>query len=673
MKIDKRKCRKFADPGLKMDLNNGLLHAGEIKHIIKTAVKNIGGQRILILYVCSREKAASGDFCPVWTVFQGRKDYATLARREDGSTQWRSAAFHNLGNDYNFEKYCAFYTLGDEERVRKFCGKEGKSGTDSLFCLQTGIMRERRNEKQLQKETAIIKKMKTVPPCPRDLKTVIKREAMPSYVFYTYHKGKKPMEGYCTACDRTVQVTGARHNGKGTCPGCRAAVIFKSRGKRGYISDRGTLQLFQRISGNEIVLRFFKAYYTYYMNESSDKHIFESARIFIRWDGEGKIAEDWYYCSHESRDILTPWKCGDRPAGFRWQYNFLADSKGFLYSRKLEAVLKDTPWQYSQLKAYCLAAGEPVCAITYLRQYRRYPVLEYLVKLRLDRLARGIASGHGYGYGYGTDKAVNYEGKNLKEVLGLDRSFLPLLQRINPGEGQMRIIKGLLNAGMEPDEELLCWCGENNVSGLENLTVPLQYMTPHKLMRYADGQFAALRRKNFSDGGYYSMEYLLGDYRDYLCMSDALGYDMKNSFVVFPANLKTAHDKVNDLSDKEQALAYDRQIQKMSDELESKYRFSRFGFVMVPPRSAKEIVEEGHALHHCVGGYVKDIVRRETTILFVREEKEPEKPLCTVEVKNGKVVQARVYKNGAPSPKIRKFLDVWEEKVLRAPILAKAA
>lgn len=60
--------------------------------------------------------------------------------------------------------------------------------------------------------------------------------------------------------------------------------------------------------------------------------------------------------------------------------------------------------------------------------------------------------------------------KNLKKVLGLDRSFFPLLQRINPGEGKMRIIKGLLNAGMEPDEELLCWCGENNVSSIENLT-----------------------------------------------------------------------------------------------------------------------------------------------------------------------------------------------------------
>ncbi len=670
MKIDKRKCRKYAEAGLKMNRNCGMLHAEGIKHIIRTAVKNIGGHRILVMYVYPREKAASGDFTPIWTVFQGKKDYTTLAHREDGSTFWRSASFYNLGSDYGFVSHCAFYTFRDEERVTRFCGKEGIKGLCSLHIFQTDIMEMRWRKKQRRKESAIVKKMKAVPSLPRDLKTVIRQEVMPHYVFYSYHKGKKPMEGYCTACRKVVQVTGARHNRKGACPTCGATVTFKSRGKRGYISDRGTLQLFQRISENEIVLRFFKSYYRYYRNETAEEYVFESARIFFHWDGERKTGEEWYYNSRESSDILTPWKLGDRPAGFPWQYNFEAASSGFLYRKNLDAVLKGTPWQYSQLKEYCLAVGEPVCAVSYLRKYQSYPVLEYLIKLRLYRLAKELVS---MGYGYRMEKAINMKGKNLREVLGLDKRFLPLLQRVNPGEGQIVIIKGLINAGMEPDEELLCWCGENRVGSLGSLTVSLRYMTPHKLMRYADGQFAALQKKSFTDSGYYSMEYLMADYRDYLIMCDALEYDMKNSFVLFPANLKAAHDKVNDLSDKEQAYAYDVQIQKMSKELDRRYRFSKLGFMMVPPRSAKEIVEEGHVLHHCVGGYVKDIVRRETTILFVRDKKEPEKPLCTVEVRNGKLFQARAYKNSTPPSGVRRFLDVWEKKVLYAPVVAEAA
>ena len=34
--LDKKECRKFADPGLKLDLNNGLIHARQVKYIVRT-------------------------------------------------------------------------------------------------------------------------------------------------------------------------------------------------------------------------------------------------------------------------------------------------------------------------------------------------------------------------------------------------------------------------------------------------------------------------------------------------------------------------------------------------------------------------------------------------------------------------------------------------------------
>ncbi len=62
MKINKRECRKFADPELKMNQNHGLLHAEEVKYIVRTSVKNIGGKRLLVLYIYLREQAAAGNF-----------------------------------------------------------------------------------------------------------------------------------------------------------------------------------------------------------------------------------------------------------------------------------------------------------------------------------------------------------------------------------------------------------------------------------------------------------------------------------------------------------------------------------------------------------------------------------------------------------------------------------
>ena len=51
MRINKRECRKFADPGLKMNRNHGLLHTEKVKYIVRTAIKNIGGQKAFLAAV----------------------------------------------------------------------------------------------------------------------------------------------------------------------------------------------------------------------------------------------------------------------------------------------------------------------------------------------------------------------------------------------------------------------------------------------------------------------------------------------------------------------------------------------------------------------------------------------------------------------------------------------
>ena len=57
------------------------------------------------------------------------------------------------------------------------------------------------------------------------------------------------------------------------------------------------------------------------------------------------------------------------------------------------------------------------------------------------------------------------------------------------------------------------------------------------------------------------------------------------------------------------------------------------------PKTTQEVKDEGAALNHCVAGYVKNIIGGSSHILFLR--KDPEKPQITMEVRNGKVVQAR--------------------------------
>lgn len=664
MKIDKRQCLKHVNTNWTMNQSNGLLHAEQIKYILRTAVKNIGGKRLLVIYVYSRKQTAEGNFCPQWVIFQSRTEYTTLSYKPDGSHCWREAAFENLDDRHSMSGCSAFYTVADEERVIRFCKNNKEYGTWSLNELQRGIQAIRGEKRRQHKEQRIKQRMVSVTALPRGLKTWIEREIMPNYLFYDYHRGKKPMDGYCTACKKAIQVSGIRHNQKGVCPSCGKQVQFKSRKKRGYLTDRNTLQVIQKVSDQELVVRFIKIYYGYGHGETPKKEVYENARIFVHWEKGMDIREQHYYYSYRN----DAWKEGDRPAGFYYQYNFEADLCGYLYYKNLDCELKDSPWKYSQLKTYYLSDPTPLEALSYLKKYIEYPSLEYLVKLRLYRLVTDIVYDQSL---YSSSKLpINPDGKTIREVLGVERQYLPWLQKINPGSRQMQLIKAMVQNMVALDEELLKWCGTFNVGKLPNLSAPLQYMTSYKLMKYAEEQMEASRK---TKRWYMDMESLLTEYQDYLSMCEVLEFDLHNSFVLFPKNLKEAHDRVNDMSDTELSEAYDRQIQKQYQALNEKYRFAKYGYILILPRTSKDIINEGHVLHHCVGRYVKKVAKRQSTILFVRKESKPDTPLCTVELEDNQIGQVSMFGNKGPTQEIQHFLKAWKMEVLQNKVLQNAA
>lgn len=60
-------------------------------------------------------------------------------------------------------------------------------------------------------------------------------------------------------------------------------------------------------------------------------------------------------------------------------------------------------------------------------------------------------------------------------------------------------------------------------------------------------------------------------------------------------------------------------------------------FSITIPKTTQDIINEGKALHHCVGVYVDKVVRREDMIYFLR--KDINTPYVTIEVKDKKVTQ----------------------------------
>lgn len=660
-KIDKRACRKFAMPELEFNLNEGVLHVESCPYIIRTAVRNIAGQRILVLYIYQRESILAGSIKPRWVMFHSRDDFATLSFREDAKATWQCSTLGSLDRIGGFDSKCAFYRQQDESRVARFCKCE-RGAISMLGYLQRLISYRKELERKWKKQRAIIDRMKYVPVLPRDLKGFIHREVMPQYIFYDYQR-KAPGHAYCTACRHEVRIAAAKHNTSGLCPRCKKKITFKCRGRRGRIFDRETVQVLQKAEGNGLVLRIIKVYRSFADSDIPNHfEIWENARQFITLSSSGQCSVDAYYYHYKAGYDLTPWCNGYRPVFDRWKYNFTADMSGVLYQRNLSDTLKDTPWAYSQLEAFSGIASFSGVA-TFLSGYIKRPKIEHLIKMKLYRLVSGIIYG---GYSYSALQAINFNGENMRAILGIDRPYFPLLRELNPSIDQLHLIRQLLQADHKPSTEQIKWFIASKISNADAAKELLAHMSVHKLQRYVEQQFAPKDEAALKRVDYYKMNTLITDYHDYLCMCKELQYDVKNSFILFPRELKAAHDSVAKTLKDKRTAEHEKAIAGSFDEWQKRYQYQSKELMMIPPHSAKEIVDEGAALHHCVRLYVKNVAEKKSVILFVRSVDEPDKSLCTVEVKDGQVTQARGFDNEEPPAQITAFIEQWKQRVLYA-------
>lgn len=666
-KIDKRACRKLAMPELEFNLNEGVLHVESCPYIIRTAVHNISGQRILVLYIYQREHILTGSINPRWVMFQSRDDFATLSFRENAKATWQCSTLDSLDRIGGFDSKCAFYRQQDEARVARFCKCE-RGAISMLGYLQRLISYRKELERKWKKQRAIIDRMKYVPVLPRDLKGFIHREVMPQYIFYDYQR-KAPGHAYCTACRHEVRIAAAKHNTSGLCPRCKKKITFKCRGRRGRIFNRATVQVLQKAEGNGLVLRIIKVYRSFADSDIPNHfEIWENARQFITLSSSGQCSVDAYYYHYKAGYDLTPWCNGYRPVFDRWKYNFTADMSGVLYQRNLSDTLKDTPWAYSQLEAFSGIASFSGVA-TFLGAYIKRPKIEHLIKMKLYRLVSGIIYG---GYSYSALQAINFNGENMRAILGIDRPYFPLLRELNPSIDQLHLIRQLLQADHKPSTEQIKWFIASKISNADAAKELLAHMSVHKLQRYVEQQFAPEDEAALKRVDYYKMNTLITDYHDYLCMCKELQYDVKNSFILFPRELKAAHDSVAKTLKDKRTAEHEKAIAGSFDEWQKRYQYQSKELMMIPPHSAKEIVDEGAALHHCVRLYVKNVAEKKSVILFVRSVDEPDKSLCTVEVKDGQVTQARGFDNAEPPAQITAFIEQWKQRVLYASDKAAA-
>ena len=150
-------------------------------------------------------------------------------------------------------------------------------------------------------------------------------------------------------------------------------------------------------------------------------------------------------------------------------------------------------------------------------------------------------------------------------------------------------------------------------------------------------------------------------YRDYLSFAYELGYDLDNKNVLYPYNLKIAHDELEEKFEMKRDKEISLKINKRSKELE-KFNFHKNHLSIFPAHSQNDLIRESRELKHCVRTYAERVANGETNIFFIRKDNQLEKPYVTLELNDNRVIQVRGYMNSANIPldkKVKKFVNLW--------------
>lgn len=153
-------------------------------------------------------------------------------------------------------------------------------------------------------------------------------------------------------------------------------------------------------------------------------------------------------------------------------------------------------------------------------------------------------------------------------------------------------------------------------------------------------------------------------YKDYIGMLEELELEITNKRR-FPKNLVQAHDEaVETINALEREIVREEFKQRAKELSAMEMTIKEFTFLL--PKSADELMEEGKALKHCVGGsnYINGHAEGKTTIVFVRNKEKMSESFFTIEYREKRILQLQGTKNEAPIPdELRKAVDEWKERV----------
>lgn len=614
---------------------------GGKKYIVSADIQQMGSTFILRATVFTGE---SGH--PYLTVFCSHEAFISWSYREK---KWSDAMLDKYSvigyewsqKDYQYHRQqMKKYTY--DTPVSMQAGAAFIGGADDTLSLIDDFQHHIRDAATMKRHEAQRRKiddlMAQARPLPKHFQKWVDRIPLAKSRYLYYRRKGQRIQGYCTACgsDIVMSAAGVKHNQPGICPHCHKKITFKAEGISKNVMDEARAEYVQRISGGRLMVREIDITKSYRKDYRHPEYSFyEGSRHIIFPNGHKEK-----YIPNHNIAWLGEWKKkSDKFEYFAW-----------LYTPNLHLVLKGTSWQYCGIEKY----AKQTCAFAvawYLAESIKYPCLEYLSKMGLSQLLdEEYASSHSH-------TTVNWDGKNLCDVLKIRQNLIPLAVKMNVSSEKLAMLQLVSETGISVDMENLQWFIEQRLHWHKNeLLYLFRHMTPWKIRKYASKVVGQGSERNIGN--------IIGDWCDYLRNAELLGYNLHKNAILFPRDLEKAHDKVMKLVKVKKDTIVDEKLRGLCKELSSLYGFRNGDYIVRAPSCLKDLLIEGERQENCVAGYAARVARQETVVLFIRRVEAPDEPFVTVEVRGGHVIQMRGFKNSTPEKAVLDFVEAWKKKVL---------
>ena len=471
---------------------------------------------------------------------------------------------------------------------------------------------------------------------PKDLGDWLMKDVLPPISMMT-PKDKKHKQIKCLCCGHTEEIGRLRHKKVWVCPHCGRSTIAYDKRYMESREDKTRIAIPKKIEGGFAIT---------------------GMKVWRRFSEEGQQivgTESFQIWRMKDGDITRLYDPMSWFSGFNYS-KYMLTGDFYLYTRSLKRVFPEGKYMGTDL--------------TRMRG-TMWPVFDLFEKNH-GNVLRCCKAGL---FGIMSGSATKPLAESFSELTGLDQNYIHEFRENRYDWAQVHKIKCFTEVfgkkgTYNPQQLKIMDTFDLPASGMATELETLRsWMTDEKVLNYFSRQMK-LQNRGFTTVADLYIAYI--DMANALIKEGVTEIDLSKTYFRYPKDIKEAHDR---MEMQFRAIKQREENKNIKAHAEEYRQIPQPGgkFIALFPENEAEFLEEGNALHHCVGWnpiYREGQASGEMITFFIRKKEHPDEHYftATYKVKAGKASYRESYgeQHKTPGKEVRAFIDAFMNNVNQA-------